>query len=90
MAKIVIVLFVVTMAVAALAVPVKEPEEGAEYENEFFDFQPDSSVIQSPRITCDLLSGVVGGPHTLCATHCILKGFRGGYCSDKGVCICRN
>lgn len=41
------------------------------------------------RATCDLLSGF-GWNHGPCAAHCMLRGNKGGYCSGKGVCICRN
>ncbi|KAH8367255.1 hypothetical protein KR084_012853 [Drosophila pseudotakahashii] len=41
------------------------------------------------RATCDLLSKW-NWNHTACAAHCIAKGFKGGYCSDKAVCVCRH
>ncbi|KAM7345429.1 phormicin-like [Cochliomyia hominivorax] len=41
------------------------------------------------RATCDLLSGT-GINHSACAAHCLLRGNRGGYCNEKGVCVCRN
>nr|AAO72492.1 defensin [Drosophila melanogaster]AAO72494.1 defensin [Drosophila melanogaster]AAO72495.1 defensin [Drosophila melanogaster]AAO72496.1 defensin [Drosophila melanogaster]AAO72497.1 defensin [Drosophila melanogaster] len=41
------------------------------------------------RATCDLLSKW-NWNHTACAGHCIAKGFKGGYCNDKAVCVCRN
>ncbi|XP_016973683.1 defensin [Drosophila rhopaloa] len=41
------------------------------------------------RATCDLLSKW-NWNHTACAAHCLTKGFKGGYCSDKAVCVCRN
>ncbi|XP_077277620.1 defensin-like isoform X1 [Temnothorax americanus] len=40
------------------------------------------------RITCDLLSGK-GVGHSACAAHCIARNRRGGYCNNKGVCVCR-
>ncbi|KAL0280819.1 UNVERIFIED_CONTAM: hypothetical protein PYX00_002001 [Menopon gallinae] len=41
----------------------------------------------TPRITCDILGGKFN--HAACAVHCILKGYRGGYCDSKAVCNCR-
>lgn len=41
------------------------------------------------RATCDLLS-FAGVNDSACAAHCLLLGKRGGYCSSKAVCICRN
>uniref|UniRef100_A0A182IZF8 Invertebrate defensins family profile domain-containing protein n=1 Tax=Anopheles atroparvus TaxID=41427 RepID=A0A182IZF8_ANOAO len=41
------------------------------------------------RATCDLTSGTSAGS-SICAAHCLVKGFRGGYCNDKLVCVCRN
>ncbi|EDW32202.1 GL10559 [Drosophila persimilis] len=40
------------------------------------------------RATCDLLSKW-NVKHTACAGHCLAKGFKGGYCNNKAVCICR-
>ncbi|CAG9809810.1 unnamed protein product [Chironomus riparius] len=37
------------------------------------------------RITCDVF-----GSNTLCALHCIQLTYKGGYCNDKKICICRN
>ncbi|XP_068146621.1 defensin-like [Drosophila tropicalis] len=48
--------------------------------------QPVSS--RQKRATCDLFS-VLGVNHTLCAAHCLGHGFKGGYCNDKAICICR-
>ncbi|XP_011182225.1 sapecin-like [Zeugodacus cucurbitae] len=50
--------------------------------------QRPSVVSRQKRATCDLLSGF-GLNHSACAFHCLLRGNRGGYCSDKAVCICR-
>ncbi|XP_077277598.1 defensin-like [Temnothorax americanus] len=41
------------------------------------------------RIACDLLDGT-GVGHAGCAAHCLGKGYRRGWCNDKGVCNCRN
>ncbi|XP_017020075.1 sapecin-C [Drosophila kikkawai] len=41
------------------------------------------------RATCDLLSGL-NYNHSLCAAHCIALLKKGGYCTDKGVCVCRS
>lgn len=42
------------------------------------------------RATCDLAS-FFNVNDSLCAAHCIAKnrGFRGGYCNPKKVCVCR-
>jgi hypothetical protein len=37
------------------------------------------------RITCDLLQS-----EPLCAAHCLLRGFRGGWCDSRRVCRCRS
>ncbi|XP_055592696.1 defensin Lucifensin-like [Uranotaenia lowii] len=50
--------------------------------------QPQTHSRQK-RAVCDLLSGV-GLIHTVCATTCILRGFVGGFCTSRGICICRN
>ncbi|XP_055619755.1 sapecin-like [Toxorhynchites rutilus septentrionalis] len=44
--------------------------------------------LPQKRFTCDFLSGI-GWNHTFCALHCYLRGMRGGYCTGKGVCVCR-
>lgn len=48
------------------------------------------SHSRQKRATCDLLSAW-NVNHTACAAHCLAigKGFRGGYCNDKAVCVCR-
>nr|2NY9_X Chain X, defensin, mutant DEF-ABB [Anopheles gambiae] len=38
--------------------------------------------------TCDLASGF-GVGSSLCAAHCLVKGYRGGYCKNK-ICHCRD
>ncbi|XP_023715636.1 defensin [Cryptotermes secundus] len=48
-------------------------------------------LLPQPRITCDLLSIEIGGfafNNSLCAAHCLVKGYKGGSCKD-GVCVCR-
>lgn len=44
----------------------------------------ESGAEIEPRITCD-----IAGSDRYCAVHCIAKGFRGGYCNAKKVCVCR-
>ncbi|XP_077277632.1 U-Asilidin(12)-Dg3b-like [Temnothorax americanus] len=34
--------------------------------------------------TCDILNSKFA-----CASHCILKGYRGGWCDSRSVCNCR-
>ncbi|XP_044751030.1 defensin, isoforms B and C-like [Coccinella septempunctata] len=44
------------------------------------------------RFTCDALSfeaGSVKVNHAACAIHCASLHYRGGYCNDKAVCVCR-
>ncbi|KAH8354035.1 hypothetical protein KR067_012646 [Drosophila pandora] len=41
------------------------------------------------RATCDLLSKW-NWNHTACAAHCIARKYKGGYCNDKAVCVCRH
>ncbi|GLV36445.1 Defensin [Carabus blaptoides fortunei] len=43
------------------------------------------------RVTCDILSGSIGGVtvgHAACAAHCIYLGYAGGRCINA-VCNCR-
>ncbi|EDW01690.1 defensin [Drosophila grimshawi] len=40
------------------------------------------------RATCDLLSKW-NVNHTACAAHCLAKRFKGGYCNNKAICVCR-
>ncbi|KAH8370304.1 hypothetical protein KR093_002985 [Drosophila rubida] len=44
--------------------------------------------LRQKRATCDLLSAF-NVNHSACAVHCIARRFKGGYCSDKAVCVCR-
>ncbi|XP_034132385.1 defensin [Drosophila guanche] len=41
------------------------------------------------RATCDLLSKW-NVNHTACAAHCIAKGYKGGHCNNKAICVCRH
>ncbi|XP_017066640.1 defensin [Drosophila eugracilis] len=61
-------------------------------ENPLLIKDPQQEVVEhsrQKRATCDLLSKW-NWNHTACAGHCIAKGFKGGYCNDKAVCVCRN
>ncbi|XP_055380941.1 U-Asilidin(12)-Dg3b-like [Condylostylus longicornis] len=40
--------------------------------------------LRQKRATCDLLAN-----EQLCAAHCLLKGFKGGWCDSRKVCNCR-
>ncbi|XP_034106359.1 defensin [Drosophila albomicans] len=44
--------------------------------------------LRQKRATCDLLSAF-NVNHSACAVHCISRRYKGGYCSDKAVCVCR-
>ncbi|KAH8299962.1 hypothetical protein KR044_007986 [Drosophila immigrans] len=44
--------------------------------------------LRQKRATCDLLSAF-NVNHSACAVHCIARRYKGGYCSDKAVCVCR-
>ncbi|KYQ57252.1 Defensin-2 [Trachymyrmex zeteki] len=51
----------------------------------------DLSLIRNRRATCDLLSWQskwLTINHAACATHCVLRGKKGGYCRN-GICVCR-
>ncbi|XP_019527113.3 defensin-C-like [Aedes albopictus] len=64
------------------------------YEQEQPD-QPERRIpvelLRRKRISCDLLSGL-GWNHSICAGHCLAISwrYRGGYCNDRGVCVCRS
>ncbi|KAL7016797.1 hypothetical protein ACKWTF_010139 [Chironomus riparius] len=45
----------------------------------------DEANDRAARVTCDIF-----GSDAACAIHCILKGFRGGWCDSRKVCNCRN
>jgi Arthropod defensin len=49
----------------------------------------DQAVVPQPRITCDLLSFLSLGD-TACAAHCLVLGYKGGFCDSNKVCNCRN
>ncbi|GAB0091793.1 sapecin-B-like [Sergentomyia squamirostris] len=57
-------------------------------EDELEDNYVEDVPVIEPRITCDLLSPT-GWSDALCATNCIRKGFKGGYCDSRKVCRCR-
>lgn len=46
--------------------------------------EPADNLIQ-PFISCDLI-----GSGAFCAVRCIAMGYKGGYCNDQKVCVCRN
>ncbi|XP_032690017.1 defensin-like isoform X2 [Odontomachus brunneus] len=74
------------MKIAAVAVAV--PIEGDNMQD-MFDLVPEDDVhFRVRRATCDLIGGGIGD--SLCAAHCLAKGYRGGYCNNKRVCVCRN
>ncbi|KAI8036296.1 defensin [Drosophila gunungcola] len=79
------------VAVVVQAQPVPE-DESAPVDHPLVsqDAQEEALVEHSrqKRATCDLLSKW-NWNHTACAAHCVTKGFKGGYCSDKAVCVCR-
>lgn len=41
-------------------------------------------LLRHKRATCDLFAN-----EQLCAAHCIVRGFRGGWCDSRKVCNCR-
>ncbi|XP_071644716.1 U-Asilidin(12)-Dg3b-like [Temnothorax longispinosus] len=53
-------------------------------EDESVEVKPVEEHRPELAITCDIL-----GSTRACATHCILKGYRGGWCDAKSVCNCR-
>ncbi|KFB38581.1 defensin [Anopheles sinensis] len=98
LAKTGIVLVVVVLAVCSNGYPAgqTEPEENGALVVETGPEPDQSSLVADvleghqrfKRATCDLTSGTNIGS-SACAAHCIVKGFRGGYCNDKLVCVCR-
>ncbi|KAH8232907.1 hypothetical protein KR026_001765 [Drosophila bipectinata] len=54
---------------------------------------PENADVQEhsrqKRATCDLLSKW-NWNHTACAAHCLARKYKGGYCNDKAVCVCRH
>ncbi|XP_026327908.1 defensin-like [Hyposmocoma kahamanoa] len=79
MAKVIIIAFIVAVVVAVMANPV---DEQSDYQVVEFEHH-----LRLPRATCDLLSAF-GAADSACAAHCLVTGYRGGWC-DKGVCHCR-
>ncbi|KAJ2942145.1 hypothetical protein O0L34_g11060 [Tuta absoluta] len=63
-------------------------EEAQENVLEGFIAVEENEESRQARATCDLASGL-GWNHTLCAAHCIWKGYKGGACNSRGVCVCR-
>lgn len=57
-------------------------------EDDFLKLAPVEVHHRERRVTCDLASGF-GVGHSLCAAHCITKGYTGGSCTSKGICSCR-
>ncbi|GAB0091796.1 sapecin-B-like [Sergentomyia squamirostris] len=72
-------LVLVFLGVVVEAGPAKAKFEEADFED---------PLSLQPRITCDLL-GPSGYSDSLCAGHCIMKGFKGGWCDSRKVCNCR-
>ncbi|EDW59986.1 defensin [Drosophila virilis] len=40
------------------------------------------------RATCDLLS-FWNVKNTACVAHCLARRYKGGYCNNKAICVCR-
>lgn len=76
-------------SVTPLVLPREQSDQPAGLTTLEEDVTSDSHSRQK-RATCDLLSAW-NVNHTACAAHCLAigKGFRGGYCNDKAVCVCR-
>ena len=59
-------------------------------QNKLIDVDQDVQAVQAEnaarnkRFTCDFL-----GNQAICVLHCYAQMRPGGYCSSKGVCICR-
>ncbi|XP_016929506.3 defensin [Drosophila suzukii] len=88
------VFFAIALALVACLVqaqPVPD-EDQTPVANPLVDETVHQEVVEhsrQKRATCDLLSKW-NWNHTACAAHCIARGNKGGYCSDKAVCVCRN
>lgn len=71
------------------------PEEHIAALNTLLDELPEETHhaavenYRAKRATCDLASGF-GVGSSLCAAHCIARRYRGGYCNNQAVCVCRN
>ncbi|XP_062548986.1 defensin-A-like [Armigeres subalbatus] len=48
----------------------------------------DVEIYRPKRATCDLTEAW-GWGSTACAAHCIARGYRGGYCNNRRICVCR-
>ncbi|CAD7077222.1 unnamed protein product [Hermetia illucens] len=89
-------LIVAAFAVYTSAQPyqLQYEEDGPRYalelpiEEEALPGQVVEQHYRTKRAMCDLLSGLNMG-RSVCAMRCILKGHRGGWCDDQGVCNCR-
>ncbi|KAL6258500.1 hypothetical protein P5V15_010457 [Pogonomyrmex californicus] len=78
------------LAAIAIALPIEdESKSQLTNENRFLNLAPVEQHHRERRVTCDLLSGL-GIGHSACAAHCLFKGYKGGSCTSKGICSCRN
>ncbi|XP_016998064.2 defensin-like [Drosophila takahashii] len=88
-----VVFLAISLALVACSVqaqPVPEEDQNpADHPLVNQDVHEEMQHSRQKRATCDLLSKW-NWNHTACAAHCIAKRFKGGYCSDKAVCVCRN
>lgn len=57
-------------------------------ENESLNVAAVEEHHRERRVTCDLMSGL-GVGHSICAAHCLAKGYKGGSCTSNGICECR-
>ncbi|XP_055306390.1 U-Asilidin(12)-Dg3b-like [Sitodiplosis mosellana] len=75
------------MAIASDALPNPQEQRPVNLETEPRGSSQPENFPELPQqyITCDII-----GSNALCAVHCIGRGFKGGYCNDKKVCVCRN
>uniref|UniRef100_A0A1B0D9E3 Invertebrate defensins family profile domain-containing protein n=1 Tax=Phlebotomus papatasi TaxID=29031 RepID=A0A1B0D9E3_PHLPP len=76
--------FFVLLLGIVLAGPVKENVENSVEESPEYP----APGIQL-RVSCDILDPT-GWSSTICASHCILQGHKGGYCDSHKVCRCRD
>ncbi|EAT44831.1 AAEL003849-PA [Aedes aegypti] len=95
-----VVCFIALLSVGAAApqesVSIQDAEHPAEFDTDIQKVQHDQArqipveFQRRKRISCDLLSGL-GWGHSICAGHCLAISwrYRGGYCNDQGVCVCR-
>ncbi|XP_017087911.2 defensin [Drosophila bipectinata] len=84
--------FVLACVVQAQPVADKSQKEVLEVHTLEEDL-PENADVQEhsrqKRATCDLLSKW-NWNHTACAAHCLARKYKGGYCNDKAVCVCRH